>query len=469
MLYTWFHKNEPRAFMRHAKVLGSFVIAMISVSAILNLRGLPMMASLGWQAIFFYTLAFVTFLIPSALICAELATHYPKNGGVYTWSKRAFGDRAGILVIWMEWSNNIIAFPATLSTIVLTLSYVGFPELMQNKALVFITILGILWAAVFYNLLGVKASSRLNVLGALFGTILPGALIIILGVIGILKHGFPHLQDNSFLPGFNIHHLAIFVGVLSAYAGMQVTAFYAENAKNPAKSYPLGLLSAALIIFVLTILGVLAIFSVINPSQINLINGVIQAFSAFFTEFHMPWFVPVLALLIAFGGISSLSAWLVGPARGLREMLYEHQMYPVLSKLNKGDMPAYLLITEGIIATLLASCFLWMPNLQSAFWLLIALTSQFTVLMYIFLFASAIKLRLSRNETHVNAFTIPGGNVLLCLIAGIAILASLIAFIFGLFPLDNTMTNTFHYVVLMIVGDIVILLLPFLLFKKLRR
>ncbi|MCX7123868.1 MAG: amino acid permease, partial [Gammaproteobacteria bacterium] len=137
--------------MRKIKVIGGFTIAMISVSAILNLRGLPMMAHLGWQAVFFYIVAFLTFLIPSSLICAELATHYPDNGGVYTWSRQAFGDRSGIVVIWMEWINNVIAFPATLSTIVLTLSYMGFPELMTNKYLVFGMVLAILWLTIFYN------------------------------------------------------------------------------------------------------------------------------------------------------------------------------------------------------------------------------------------------------------------------------------------------------------------------------
>ncbi len=458
--------------MRHIKVIGTFTIAMISVSAILNLRGLPMMAHLGWQAVFFYVLAFLTFLIPSSLICAELATHYPDNGGVYTWSRQAFGDRSGIIVIWMEWINNVIAFPATLSTIVLTLSYMGFPQLMSNKYLVFCMVLCILWLTIFYNILGVKASSRLNVLGALFGTILPGGLIILLGGVAFWHHGFHQVTTaGPFFPGFDVHHLAIFVGVLSAYAGMQVTAFYAKNVTQPRQAYPMGLMIAAMIVFILTVLGVMAIFSVIPAGQINLINGVIQAFSDFFTEFNMPWFVPILAFLIAFGGISSLSAWIVGPARGLREMLVDHKMYPKLTQVNKGDMPHLLLIVEGGVATLLATVFLWMPDLQSAFWLLIDLTSQFTVLVYVFLFASVIKLRSQRGyQKNENAFTIPGGKPVLYGMAGLAMCVSVLAFCFGLFPLqDLSWRATEHYMVMMIVGDMMIIALPFLLFKKLRR
>ncbi|MCX7123933.1 MAG: amino acid permease, partial [Gammaproteobacteria bacterium] len=221
---------------------------------------------------------------------------------------------------------------------------------------------------------------------------------------------------------------------------------------------------------VLTVLGVMAMFSVIPPAQINLINGVIQAFSDFFAEFHMPWFVPILAFLIAFGGISSLSAWIVGPARGLREMLLDHKLYPKLTKINQGDMPYLLLIVEGVVATILASVFLWMPDLQSAFWLLIALTSQFTVLVYLFLFASVIKLRSERGyASNANAFTIPGGKPILYGMAGLALLVSVLAFIFGLFPLSETSQHyTRDYVFMMLSGDALIIALPFILFKKLR-
>ncbi len=454
--------------MSHLKIIGTFTIAMISVSAILNLRGLPMMASLGYTGLFFYLVAFLSFLIPSALICAELATRYPHNGGIYTWSTQAFGKRTGILVMWMEWSNNIIAAPATLSTIVLTLSYIGLPALMHDKTLIFLIILVILWTTVFYNILGIRASSRLNILGALLGSILPGSFIIILGFFAIHRYGLPHLHMH-FIPDANIHQLAIFITALGAYAGMEVTAFHAENVKNPHKAYPRGLLTAAVLIFIVTSLGIGAIFSVIAPTQINIINGVIQAFNGFFTELHLLWFVPILALLIAFGGISSFSAWLVGPARGLREMMLEHQFYPSLTQLNKGAMPYKLLLLEGIIATLLASCFLWMPSLQSAFWLLIALTSQFTVLVYIALFASAIKLRSSKCRKDHQIYTLPGGNLSLYLLAGLGILVSATAFIFGLFPIDNiSKTSTLEYVLKMITGDVIILILPFILFKKLR-
>lgn len=455
------------------KTLGVFSLSMISLSAILNLRGLPMMASLGWSSLFFYSVGLLVFLIPSSLICAELATRYPKNGGIYTWSKQAFGDKIGVMVIWMEWINNVIGFPTTLSTIVMTMVYVGLPTLPQHRIIFFLMMLVLLWSAIIYNSLGIKASSRLNIMGALLGTILPGTLIILIGACFIYKnHGFPQpISPAVFFPKININSMAVLVGVLSAYAGMQVTAFHASDVKNPKKDYPKAFGITTLLIFIISSCSVIAIFELLPAGKVNLLNGVIQSFAAFFALAHLPWFTPLLAFFIAFGSIASLSAWLIGPARGLREMLKEHNMYPLLSRLNKHDMPFGILILQGIIATFFASLFFWMPDFQSSFWLLMALTSQFTVLMYIFLFAAFIRLRFKEKEKNPSAFYVPGGMLAAIVLCSVAILASVIAFFLGLFPpatLSLPLQQNLHYIAIMIIGDVAILSLPFLLFKKLR-
>ena len=118
--------------------IGTFALAMIAISAIVNLRGIPTMASMGLVAVTFYLLAALTFLIPSALVSAELASTFPEAGGIYTWVTKAMGKNMGFLTIWMEWINNVIAIPATLSTLVLTLSFAHLPSLAHNKVVFFL-------------------------------------------------------------------------------------------------------------------------------------------------------------------------------------------------------------------------------------------------------------------------------------------------------------------------------------------
>ncbi|MDF2939689.1 MAG: amino acid permease family protein [Gammaproteobacteria bacterium] len=453
-----------------SRVLGSFAIAMISISAILSLRGLPMMASVGLQSLFFYGLAALCFLIPSALVCAELATSLPINGGVYTWTRTAFGGKVGFLAMWMEWINNVIAFPTTLSSIVATIAYIGFPQLAQNKFYLFAVMMLVYWGCTFFNMLGIKTTSRLNILGALFGTILPGAFIIILGIVW-LALGHPvqvSLTPKDAIPPFQIGSLVFFLGVLSAYAGMQITAFHAQDVRNPQKTYPRAMFLATILIFIISSMAAMSIAFVVPGDQINLLNGLIESFSVFFKAFHISWFTPILAALIAFGGVASMSAWLIGPARGLREMSVDGEFPKVFAKLNKYGMPSNILLLQGVIGTLLACVFLFMPSLKSAFWTLVAWTSQFTVLMYILLFSAAIKLRYSQPNLE-RPYRIPGGKLAIWLICGVAILVCIIGFLLGLFPPNQiSIHNSLPYIGMMLIGDAVILAVPLavIMFKR---
>ena len=93
------------------RVLGAASIALISLAAVLTLRGMPTVAEYGWSSIAFYILGALFFFIPLALVSAELATGWPRAGGLYAWVKQAFGERSGFLAVWFEWVENIVWFP----------------------------------------------------------------------------------------------------------------------------------------------------------------------------------------------------------------------------------------------------------------------------------------------------------------------------------------------------------------------
>ena len=142
---------------------------MIAVVAVVDLRSSAMMASYGLSSIFFYSAALLFFLIPIGFVCAELATTVHEPGGMYVWIRTAFGDKTGFVAIWLEWINNLIAFPASLSFICVTLLYLVDPKLAHHKTLILWMTLATLWLMTGFTLLGIRASSRLNRLGGLLG------------------------------------------------------------------------------------------------------------------------------------------------------------------------------------------------------------------------------------------------------------------------------------------------------------
>ncbi len=451
------------------KILGSFSLCMISVSAILSLRSLPLMASVGWHAISFYFLAGLLFLLPSGLVCAELSTRFPENGGIYTWVRAAFGDQIGLSAMWMEWFNNVVAFPTTLAMIVTTLAYVGLPQLASNKYWLFSLMMAVFWGVSIYHFFGVRAARLLSIVGALFGTLLPALAIILLAGLWLGSANPSQIPHSTVLPQFSLASVVFFVAVLSSYSGMQVTAFHAKDVRSPQTSFPRAIFFAGLLIFIFSCLTSLAIATVVPQAKINLINGVIQTFTYFFRAFDLSWLTPILAILIVLGSLASLSAWVLAPARGMQYAATQKQLPQVLAYQNRFDMPWVVLLVQAVLTSLLASIFLFADQAKQAFWLLLALTSQFTVLVYILVFIAAIVLRFRQGKRSAG-FHIPGPNSVMVLICGLGVVACFIGFSLGLLaPSQLHFTKPWLFSLIMIVGDALIIAIPWLYLACVKR
>src|ERR1700690_2944139 len=187
------------------RVLTVFVLAMLNVSVMASLRNLPLVAEYGLGAVLYFFLVALCFLIPCALISAELATGWPKAGGIYIWVREGLGDRWGFTAIWMQWVHNVAWYPVIMSFVAVTMAYLISPSLAQNKFFVFSVILVGFWGMTLLNYLGIKTSGWFSTIGVIVGTILPGLFIIFLG-ISWLAGGHTaqtSLSWDAAIPSFN--------------------------------------------------------------------------------------------------------------------------------------------------------------------------------------------------------------------------------------------------------------------------
>ncbi len=449
-----------------SKILGPFALAMMAIVAIIDLRGVPIMASYGLSALFLYAIAAVCFLIPSALICTELSTAFPEAGGLYAWISKAFGPQTGFFAMWLEWINNVVSFPAMLTFIVVTLTYIFNPHLATHKYFIFGSTLLILWLVTLFTSLGVKASSRLNIIGALLGTIFPALLIIILSMAWLFsKHTLQiHFAWHALLPVFHFDNLAFFSGTLLGYAGMQVIAFHALNVRHPARDYPRGIWAAVIIILIVTAGTSLAVAVVVPAQKLDLVSGLIEGFNYFFVAFHMSWATPIIAALIVLSVLASLNTWFLGPARGLVVAAQKGYFFQPFAYVNRHEAPVLILILQAIIATLFLAIFFYMPTITSGFWVLLDLSAQSTLIMYGLLFACAIRLRYKTLPRAPQAYFIPGGKSLLWLVGGLGIACCAIAWLMSFTPPHILNTGSvWHYEAVLIISNLIFLSIPFVI------
>ena len=447
-------------------------MSLLTVAAVLSLRNLPSEAEYGYSVIFYITMAAVCFFVPSALVSAELASSWPEDGGVYLWVKEAFGPKWGFVAVFMQWVENLPWFPAVLTFVASSAAYVFNPAWAQNRWFVLITIWAMLWLATFLNFKGMRLSAWLSSSGALAGTLIPGAAIILMAAGYIIAGKTPQI---AFTPGAlipelgNWNQLMLLSGMMVALAGMEMSAIHVTEMKNPGRDFPRAVFRACFLVILLSVLGALAIALVIPPAEISLAAGADQAFAAMFKIFRIPWMTPVMCFLLSYGALTMVVTWVLGPSKGVLEVAKEGFLPPCWQRRNKEGMPTTILIIQAVISSLLALVVLFMPTISGAFWLMSALTAQLYMVMYLLMFAAAIKLRYSKPEIP-RKYQVPGGKPGMWIVSGIAFLTSLFAIITGFIPTPEVRAKgAFYiaaYIAFLFIGTVIFILIPLWFYKR---
>lgn len=419
------------------RILGAGSIALISLAAVLTLRGFPSVAEYGWSSIAFYVLGALFFLIPLALVAAELATGWPRAGGVYAWVKEAFGDHSGFVAVWFEWVEDVVWFPTVLSFVAATLAYAFDPGLASNKLYLVIVMLAVFWGLTLANFFGMKWTARLNNPGVLFGTLLPAIVLIALGAYWFLSGrtlAIP-FHASKLVPNLgSASHLVFFAAVLLGFAGIEMAGFHAKETRNPGRDYPRAIFMAAALIIGFSILATLAIAFVVPQAKLSLVSGLLQAFDAFFKALGIgTWATKVMAALTGLGTLALISTWMLGPSKGLYAAEKSGDLPPELHYVNKRHVPVAILVAQGVLGTVFSLMFLFIPSINTSYWMLSALTTQILVLMYIMIFAAVIRLRYTQPDAP-RPYKLPGGKVGLWVIAGMGLAGSIFGLIIGFIP-----------------------------------
>jgi glutamate:GABA antiporter len=448
---------------RHRRVLSIFMLAMLNVSIMASLRNLPLVAEFGLSAVFYFCLIGLFFLVPCALVSAELATGWPKSGGIYIWVREGLGDRWGFMAVWMQWVHNVAWYPVIMSFVAVTLAFSISPELAENKFYVCSVILVGFWGMTLMNYLGIKTSGWFSTIGVIVGTILPGIFVIFLGVQWLATgHTVEtELSVHALTPSLNqLGNLAFLAGLFFAFTGLEVFASYAGDVQNPQKNYPRAILLSALITFALFMLGSLSIAIVIPNNQISLVAGLMEAFRAFFQFYHLTWVLPLMALLLVIGAIAEVNSWIIGPVKGLYATAVHGNLPPFFQKVNKHEVPTRLLLFQAILVTIAALVFLYMPAVSSSFWVLTALSAQSYAIMYVLMFIAGLRLRYKKPDVP-RTYRVPFENKGMWTLCIMGILAACFAIILCFVPPKNVqIRSTFLYVLFLLIGLLIMVSIP---------
>lgn len=459
-----------------------FTLAMINVAAVLSLRNLPGQAEFGYSVVFYIIVASLMFFIPSALVSAELASAWQEKGGVYVWVKEAFGPKWGFVAIFMQWVNNLPWFPAVFTFVASAIAYVFDPKLASNKYFVLACIWVFLWLGTYLNFKGLKLSTWLSSTGAMFGTIIPGIILIVLAGIYLLKGGAPAIpfSFSQLIPDLgSMSQIMLLIGMLMAMAGMEMSSVHVTDVNNPNVNFPKAVFISAGVIIVLNVLASLAIAVVVPPQTLTFNAGVLQTFAsefgmskidAFFGVHNLKWMTPIMAFFLAYGAVTMATTWILGPSKGLLEVADEGYLPKYWSKTNDKGMPTGILIIQAVSSTILSCVILIMPSVSTAFWIMTALTAQIYAVMYLFMFAAAIKLKFSQPDVP-RPYEVFGGKIGMCIVAGLGFISTIICVAAGFIVPSNVNSGweTYAYEAFLVGGILLFMLVPIIFYMRAKK
>ncbi len=405
-----------------------FSLVLLVVAAIDSIRNLPTTALFGSSLIFFFLLSAVIFLIPISLISAEFSSRYPEHGGVFHWVRHAFGEKAGMLAVWLQWINTMVWYPTILSFIAGTAAYLFNPSLAQNKIFLSLVILAIFWGLTVLNLRGIRISANINSFCAIIGTLFPMMFLILLGT-GWMFSGneiavsfsldalLPSLKDTG--------NWSALIAIMASFLGMELSGVHVGDIENPQKNFPKALGISVIILLGTMIFGALSIAVVIPKNDLHLVDGIMQSFSMFFNAFHIPFLIPILAVLIIIGSAGGMINWLLSPAKGLLQAAEFGFLPSFFTARNKHGISVRILIAQAILVSFFCLAIALMPTINAFYWFMTALSTGLYMLMYVLLFLSALKLR--RPERESMSYRIPRGfRTISCIVGLLGCVATII-------------------------------------------
>ena len=437
--------------MPKQKTLNTWSLVMINIIAIDNLRTLSFSAKFGTSLLMFYIIAGITFFLPSALVTAELSSRYPLKGGIFIWVEKAFGKSTAFFITLIQWLYNVVWFPTIMIFIWSVLTYVVHVPFLKTPIGTFLGVLSLFWICTYANIFGMNISSRVSSLGAIFGTLMPMALLTIGGLSSLYFHGNTDVLISNQPAHEDVY--PYFVELIFGLIGIEMSAMHADEVKNPQKAFPKAILISGIVIFFSLMISSLSVSILIPSNELNIITGTLQAVNFIAETNHMPWLTELFGGLIMLGSLATVAAWIIGPVKGLWAAA-NHGLIPKnFAKTNAQGVPINLLLLQACIYSVILFLILFFP-VNTSFVLLSALTTQMALITYIVLFVAAIKLMKARPKKN-DYFKVPMMHLTACL----GTITALFTLGLGFFmPNELGMEHSFSYFLILGVTFICLLL-----------
>lgn len=354
-----------------------------------------------------------------ALVFARLASQLPATGGLYAYTRAAFGNLGGFLVAWGYWGSTI----ATLGA--LAVAFVGYldpfvPLIVRAPGAAAILAIATIWVLIGFNVAGVALAGRVQIVTTIL-KLLPLALIGIGGLFFFRPEVFA-LPPASETP-LGAQLITVVTLTLWAFLGLECATVPAGAVRDPARTIPRATVVGTVATAVIYIVSTVGVMSLVAPA-------VLGSSTAPFADAARQLIGPGAAALVAAGAAIScfgaLNGWVLMsghlPLAAAADGLFPRPF----AVLSRRGTPARAMIISGVLGSALVALN-YSRGLVELFTFIILLSTLSTLIPYVFC-SLAVWLMPGRPR--------PSGG---------AALVSILAFIYSMFAIGGAGQETVFY------------------------
>jgi glutamate:GABA antiporter len=418
--------------------LGFRDLVLFYIVSGLSLRWIATAAASGPSALALWVFAWFGFFLPLAGCVLELSSRYPQEGGLYIWTREAYGEFPAFMAAWAYWMSNLPYFSAVLYFAASSLLFLSpRAAYLADRNLYFLLFTVIMLALItVLNVVGLGTGKWLNNLGGI-GMGLPVLCLIGLGAASFARFGSAtRFTLASAVPHAHVKDLIFWSTIFFAFSGSECASFMGDEIKDARRVVPRSLLLAGVIITIAYLAGTAAMLVALPSGSITGLGGFMTAIDFLCRRLGFAGLIAPLAVLVAVSNVGAAAAYLSSTARLPFVVGINHYLPPVFARVHpRWHTPYVAILVYGFAGMLFGVISQAGTSVRSAYDLLVTMSLIAYFIPYLFIFAAMI--RLQRRPYLPGTIRVPGGRPVAVVLACTGFFSTAFAIVLSLFPAED--------------------------------
>ncbi len=424
---------------RLRRVLGFRDLLLFYSVTSFSLRWVATAAAAGPSALVIWVIAALGLFVPLVFTVLELSSRYPEEGGVYVWSKRAFGPFAAFITGWTYWGSNLPYFPGLLYFAAANALFIGgaaWQPLTAHASYFIVFALVGLTIAVTMNVAGLDVGKWLNNVGAVAGWI-PAVLLMLLGAISWSRFGAATpITTETVVPSTSLKDVIFWSTIAFAFGGVESGSTMGEEIHDARRTVPRAILTAGAIVTFLYLTATLSILLAIPREQVSGLQGAMQAIQAMCARTGLIWLAPLCAVLVTTNALGGVGGWFAATARLPFVAGIDRYLPEAFGRLHpRWRTPYVALLVQAAIAGVFIFLGQAKTSVHGAYEALVSMGVIAYFIPFLFMFAAMIVLQ--REPAGPDVIRVPGGRAVATALASLGFAVTAISIVLSCVPPDE--------------------------------